>query len=78
MNCITDILTAKIFAFSGGDIKCQSSSQIADRLASTQTVSAKSGFTLLCLSQCGSLSSVQTPPRSPFADPSGANRIALP
>lgn len=37
MDCITDILTEKIFAFSGGDIMCQSSSQTAGRLASTQT-----------------------------------------
>lgn len=36
MDCITDILTEKIFAFSGGDIMHQSSTQIADRLASTQ------------------------------------------
>lgn len=35
MDCITGILTEKIFAFSVGDITCQSSSQIADRLTST-------------------------------------------
>ena len=42
MDCITDILTEKIFAFSGGDIMCQSSSQIADKLASTQRPSQRS------------------------------------
>lgn len=35
MDCITDILTEKIFAFTEGDIMCQFSSQRADRQAST-------------------------------------------
>lgn len=35
MDCITGILTGKIFALTEGDIMCQSSSQRADRQAST-------------------------------------------